>query len=149
MGSLYCYAPRNPALAGLGAIAYTLGLRHAFDADHIAAIDNTTRKLLPDGKRPIGVGFFFSLGHSTVVFGSRDSRSRLDRELADPDVRALRRVHRSLRLGGVPLLIGILNLIVLLDILRVYRMKSGRYDDEQLEETLLNQGFMSRFFLRP
>src|SRR5260370_32833301 len=53
---------------GLGVTAYTLGLRHAFDADHIAAIDNATRKLMTEGKRPLGVGFFFSLGHSTVVF---------------------------------------------------------------------------------
>jgi len=54
---------------GVGLTAYTLGLRHAFDADHIAAIDNTTRKLMEDGQRPMGVGFFFSLGHSTIVFG--------------------------------------------------------------------------------
>src|SRR6185437_8958493 len=53
---------------GTGALAYTLGMRHAFDADHIAAIDNTTRKLVNDGKRPLSVGFFFSLGHSTIVF---------------------------------------------------------------------------------
>ncbi len=53
---------------GVGLTAYTLGMRHAFDADHIAAIDNTTRKLMEDGQRPLGVGFFFSLGHSTVVF---------------------------------------------------------------------------------
>src|SRR6476646_2031321 len=66
-GLFLFYARSNPALAGLGTLAYTLGLRHAFDADHIAAIDNTTRKLLQDGKRPLGVGFFFSLGHSTVV----------------------------------------------------------------------------------
>src|ERR671922_2354339 len=63
------YARHTPALAGLGTLAYTFGLRHAFDADHIAAIDNTTRKLLQEGKRPLGVGFFFSLGHSTIVFG--------------------------------------------------------------------------------
>src|SRR5882724_4727983 len=63
------YSASNPALAGLGVLAYTFGLRHAFDADHIAAIDNTTRKMLQDGKRPLGVGFFFSLGHSTIVFG--------------------------------------------------------------------------------
>ena len=53
---------------GVGVLAYTLGLRHAFDADHIAAIDNTTRKLVGDGQRPLSVGFFFSLGHSTIVF---------------------------------------------------------------------------------
>src|SRR5215213_933735 len=53
---------------GLGITAYTLGLRHAFDADHIGAIDNTTRKLMAEGQRPLSVGFFFSLGHSSVVF---------------------------------------------------------------------------------
>src|SRR5881227_3965229 len=63
------YSASNPALAGLGVLAYTFGLRHAFDADHIAAIDNTTRKFLQQGKRNLGTGFFFSLGHSTVVFG--------------------------------------------------------------------------------
>src|SRR6266480_1792759 len=62
------YSRTNPALAGLGTLAYTFGLRHAFDADHIAAIDNTTRKFLQEGKRSLGVGFFFSLGHSTIVF---------------------------------------------------------------------------------
>src|SRR3954452_610999 len=62
-------SPGNPALAGLGVLAYTFGLRHAFDADHIAAIDNTTRRLLEERQRPLGVGFFFSLGHSTIVFG--------------------------------------------------------------------------------
>src|SRR5712691_10879078 len=63
------YSASNPALAGLGVLAYTFGLRHAFDADHIAAIDNTTRAFLQQGKRPLGTGFFFSLGHSTIVFG--------------------------------------------------------------------------------
>src|SRR5207247_2308673 len=68
-GLFALYAPRYPAMAGLGALAYGFGLRHAFDADHIAAIDNTTRKFLQQGKRALGTGFFFSLGHSTVVFG--------------------------------------------------------------------------------
>src|ERR1043166_2075284 len=67
-GLFLYYLPRNPALTGLATLAYTFGLRHAFDADHIAAIDNTTRKLLQDGERPLGPGFFFSLGHSTIVF---------------------------------------------------------------------------------
>src|SRR3954453_5845952 len=62
------YSASNPALAGLGVLAYTFGLRHAFDADHIAAIDNTTRAFLQRGKGSMGVGFFFSLGHSTIVF---------------------------------------------------------------------------------
>src|SRR5436309_43427 len=67
-GLFVYYSRHNVALAGLGTLAYTFGLRHAFDADHIAAIDNTTRKMLQDGKKPLGVGFFFSLGHSTIVF---------------------------------------------------------------------------------
>src|SRR5713226_6068019 len=67
-GLFLYYSRTNPALAGLGTLAYTFGLRHAFDADHIAAIDNTTRKFLQEGKRSLGVGFFFSLGHSTIVF---------------------------------------------------------------------------------
>src|SRR5947208_4172386 len=67
-GLLLAYGVSHPAFLALGGLAYTFGLRHAFDADHIAAIDNTTRKLLQTGKKPVGVGFFFSLGHSTVVF---------------------------------------------------------------------------------
>src|ERR1700737_5515560 len=65
---LLLVAPRFPVMLGLGGLAYAFGLRHAFDADHISAIDNTTRKLLQEGKKPLGVGFFFSLGHSSVVF---------------------------------------------------------------------------------
>src|SRR5487761_944204 len=67
-GLLLVSAARQPTILALGGLAYTFGLRHAFDADHISAIDNTTRKLLQDGRKPVGVGFFFSLGHSTVVF---------------------------------------------------------------------------------
>src|SRR6266704_3044575 len=67
-GLFLYYSRTNPALIGLGTLAYTFGLRHAFDADHIAAIDNTTRKFLNEGRRPLGTGFFFSLGHSSVVF---------------------------------------------------------------------------------
>jgi high-affinity nickel-transport protein len=59
---------------GTALLAYSLGLRHAVDADHIAAIDNVTRKLIQDGKQPIGVGFFFALGHSTIVLIARTSR---------------------------------------------------------------------------
>src|ERR1019366_6521424 len=62
------FAVHYPALVGLGFVAYLFGLRHAFDADHIAAIDDTVRYMLQQGKRPLGVGFFFSLGHSTIVF---------------------------------------------------------------------------------
>jgi high-affinity nickel-transport protein len=61
------YSADHPALIGLGFVAYMFGLRHAFDADHIAAIDDTVRYLLQKGKKPLGIGFFFSLGHSTIV----------------------------------------------------------------------------------
>ena len=146
-GLFLLYARHNPALAGLGSLAYTFGLRHAFDADHIAAIDNTTRKLLQDGKRPLGVGFFFSLGHSTVVFA-----------LASGLAVATATVHSSIPAfqdvgsyigasvsGAFLLLIGILNLFVLLDILGVFRrMRLGHY----VEAALLDQGFLSRFLLR-
>src|SRR6202163_4202253 len=67
-GLLLAVAAGQPTILAFGGLAYTFGLRHAFDADHISAIDNTTRKLLQDGHKPVGVGFFFSLGHSTVVF---------------------------------------------------------------------------------
>src|SRR6201996_970631 len=68
LGGHYHISKTDVFGVGTGALAYTLGMRHAFDADHIAAIDNTTRKLVGEGKRPLSVGFFFSLGHSSVVF---------------------------------------------------------------------------------
>ena len=68
-GLLAYYARTSPALVGLGTLAYTFGLRHAFDADHIAAIDNTTRKFRQEGQKPLGVGFFFSLGLALSITG--------------------------------------------------------------------------------
>ena len=120
-GLFLYYARSNPALAGLGTLAYTFGLRHAFDADHIAAIDNTTRKLLQDGKRSLGVGFFFSLGHSTIVFslaaGPRGRRD--DGQLEDSRLPGLRRLHRRVASRARSCwIIGLLNLLVLLDIAR-------------------------------
>ena len=68
VGGLYLrYAADFPPLVGLGFVAYVFGLRHAFDADHIAAIDDTVRYMLQKGKKPLGIGFYFSLGHSTIV----------------------------------------------------------------------------------
>ena len=150
-GLFLFYARHNPALAGLGTLAYTFGLRHAFDADHIAAIDNTTRKLLQDGKRPLGVGFFFSLGHSTIVF-SLAAGLAIAAKTVNSKIPAFQGygayVGASVS-GSFLLLIGVLNLLVLLDILGVFRrMKRGHYDEQKLEQALLNQGLMSRFFLR-
>jgi high-affinity nickel-transport protein len=150
-GLFLYYSRHSPALAGLGTLAYTFGLRHAFDADHIAAIDATTRKLLQDGKRPLGVGFFFSLGHSTIVFalatalaiGAKTLNSRI------PTFQDYGGYVGASVSGTFLLLIGVLNLVVLLDIVRVFRdMRHGRYDRQRLEARLLDQGLMSRFFLR-
>ena len=138
---------------GTGTLAYTLGMRHAFDADHIAAIDNTTRKLVNEGKRPLSVGFFFSLGHSTIVFllavflnfGIRALDSQVGNDSSG--------LHKTTNIigtsvsGGFLYLIAALNLIVMIGIVKVYReMKSGKYDNEELERQLSNRGFMNRFF---
>jgi nickel/cobalt transporter (NiCoT) family protein len=149
-GFFLYYSRRNPALAGLGTLAYTFGLRHAFDADHIAAIDNTTRKFLADGKRSLGVGFFFSLGHSTIVFSlaaglalaAKSVNSRL------PGFHQYGSYVGAGVSGTFLWIIGVLNLLVLLDILRIFRdMRRGSYDRERLEERLLDRGFMNRFFV--
>jgi high-affinity nickel-transport protein len=136
---------------GLGLTAYTLGMRHAFDADHIAAIDNTTRKLMAEGKRPMSVGFWFSLGHSSVVFvmvllialGVR----AVSRGVAD-DGSAVQQVSgfwgTSIS-GGFLLLIGLINLAALVGIVSVFRrMRRGEYDEAELERQLDKRGFLNR-----
>ena len=149
-GLFVLYARGNPALAGLGTLAYTFGLRHAFDADHIAAIDNTTRKLLQDGRRSLGTGFFFSLGHSTIVFGLVTGLA-----VAASSVRT--RIPAFQEWGGYVSVsvsgaflwtIGILNLVVLLDIVRIYRSAMcGNADLDRLEQRLLDRGLLYRFFV--
>jgi high-affinity nickel-transport protein len=136
---------------GVGLTAYTLGMRHAFDADHIAAIDNTTRKLMAEGKRPMSVGFWFSLGHSTVVFGLCILLSLGVRALAGQVQDDSSSLHRTTGLIGTSVsgvflyLIGILNLVVLVGILKVFRsMRNGDFDEAQLEHHLANRGFMNR-----
>ena len=103
-GLFLYYSGQYRPLVGLGLTAYLFGLRHAFDADHIAAIDNTTRKLLADGKRPVGVGFFFSLGHSTIVFSLAAGLALAARTVNSevPGVPGVRRLHRRVRLRHVP-----------------------------------------------
>lgn len=143
---------------GVGLLAYTFGLRHAFDADHIAAVDNTTRKLLADGaadgtaRKPLSVGFWFSLGHSTIVFSLAFLLSVGVKALAGPvedDSSGLHSVTGVIgaSVSGVFLwILGILNLAVLVGILKVFReMRSGRYDEAELEEQLNKRGFMNRF----
>jgi high-affinity nickel-transport protein len=150
-GLFLYYLPRNPALTGLATLAYTFGLRHAFDADHIAAIDNTTRKLLQDGKRSLGTGFFFSLGHSTIVFsltaGLAVAAGTVHSQI--PTFQAYGSTIGASVSGTFLLLIGALNLLVLLQIVGVFRrMRRGTYDEENLERALSNQGFLSRFLLK-
>jgi high-affinity nickel-transport protein len=150
-GLFFYYLPRDPALAGLASLAYTFGLRHAFDADHIAAIDNTTRKLLQDGQRPLGTGFFFSLGHSTIVF-SLTAGLAIAAKSVGAQVHTLESYGSTVGAsvsGTFLLLIGALNLLVLLEIVGVFRrMKRGVYDEQDLEQALLNQGFLSRVLLK-
>src|ERR1700761_5684029 len=137
---------------GTGALAYTLGMRHAFDADHIAAIDNTTRKLVNEGKRPLSTGFFFSLGHSSVVFvlavllnfGIRG----LDEQVKDSSssLQYTTNIVGTCVSGFFLFLIAAFNIVILAGILKVFRqMRHGAYDDAALEEQLNNRGLMNRF----
>jgi high-affinity nickel-transport protein len=136
---------------GTGVLAYTLGMRHAFDADHISAIDNTTRKLMAEGKRPLSVGFFFSLGHSTIVFllsvllnfGIRS----LDSQVKDGSSG----LHQWTNIVGTSVsgfflyLIAGLNIVILISILRVFRdLRRGKFDNEEFEEQLNKRGLMNR-----
>jgi len=140
---------------GLGITAYTLGMRHAFDADHIGAIDNTTRKLMADGQRPLSVGFFFSLGHSTIVFVLALAFAFGIRGLSgavEDDSSVLHKATGVIgpSVSGVFLVvIGILNLIILVGIIKVFRrMRQGEFDEAKLEDQLNNRGFMNRFYRR-
>jgi high-affinity nickel-transport protein len=140
---------------GVGVSAYTLGMRHAFDADHIAAIDNTTRKLISEEKRPLSVGFWFSLGHSTVVFVLAFLLSLGIKSLVGPVTEDNSGLHQVTGLigtsvsGGFLILIAGINIVILLGILKVFRaMRRGEYDEATLEEHLNNRGLMNRI-LRP
>ena len=140
---------------GVGLTAYTLGLRHAFDADHIAAIDNTTRKLMDDGQRPMGVGFFFSLGHSTIVFGLALLLSVGVRALVGPVEDDSSALHHYTGVIGTSVsgiflyLIAFINIVILAGILRVFAaMRRGEYDEAALEEQLNNRGLLNRVFGR-
>jgi high-affinity nickel-transport protein len=140
---------------GLGVTAYTLGMRHAFDADHIAAIDNTTRKLMEDRRRPLSVGFWFSLGHSSVVFALCLLLALGVRALAgqvESDDSALQQATGMIGVtvsGTFLLLIGLINLGVLRRIVGVWRgMRAGTYDEDALEKHLDDRGFLNRILGR-
>jgi nickel/cobalt transporter (NiCoT) family protein len=149
-GLFLYYSRHHVALAGLGTLAYTFGLRHAFDADHIAAIDNTTRRFLAEDRRSLGVGFFFSLGHSSVVFvlaiGLAVASKAVNAGI--PTFQEYGGVIGTAVSGVFLLAIGLLNLAVLNDIVRIFReMKTGSYDRDELEQRLLDRGFMNRLFI--
>jgi high-affinity nickel-transport protein len=140
---------------GLGLTAYTLGLRHAFDADHSGAIDNTTRKLMADGQRPLAVGFFFSLGHSTIVFLLAAALAVGIRGLSGAVEADDSTLHQATGLigptvsGSFLIVLGIVNLVVLAGILGVFRrMRRGDYDERELEEQLNRRGLMNRLYGR-
>jgi nickel/cobalt transporter (NiCoT) family protein len=140
---------------GLGITAYTLGMRHAFDADHIAAIDNTTRKLMADGQRPLSVGFWFSLGHSSIVFGLAFLFSVGVRALSGPVVHNGSTLHQVTSVIGTSVsgsflyLIAIINLIILVSIAKMFgAMRRGEYDEAELERQLESRGLMNRLLGR-
>ena len=141
---------RYPLLLGTALIAYTFGLRHAVDADHISAIDNVTRKLMQENKRPVAVGFCFSLGHSTIVVGLT--------VLIALTAAAIQKNFPGLQnIGGLIgtsvsalflFVIAAINMLVLWEIFRAFRKvkNGGEYNEQTLDEFLNQRGLMGRFF---
>lgn len=147
-GLCLSYARAHPALLGLCLSAYLFGLRHAFDADHIAAVDDTVRFMLQQGRGPLGVGFFFSLGHSTVVFLlavlTAFIAAMVQRHL--PGLENFGNVVGTLVSGVFLWLIGMLNLAVLLDMLHVWRRRHEPHGHAHLDELLAKRGLLNRLF---
>ena len=158
---LVLVAPQHLSLGGqtfgigLGITAYTLGMRHAFDVDHIAAIDNTTRKLMEEKSRPVSVGFWFSLGHSTIVFAMCVALALGIRTLASQVSNDSSTLHDVTGIVGVSvsgtflIALGVINLFILVGIVKIFRrMRSEGYDEETLEDLLQHRGFMNRILRR-
>ena len=143
---------RYPLFLGLAAVAYGFGLRHAVDPDHIAAIDNSTRKLMQSGQRPVGVGLFFSLGHSTVVVGLSVlivlSAALVQRDL--PYIKSIGAVIGTGVSGIFLIAIAMVNSLILRDIFRTWRtaVRGGAVDQAKLEDDLNNRGLLARL-LKP
>ncbi len=149
--------PQNYRGLGIGvaALAYTLGLRHAFDADHIAAIDNTTRKLMSEGQRPLSVGYFFSLGHSTIVVVIGVGIVVAEKVVytavshSSSGLEQFGGIFGTIVSATFLYLIAILNVVILAGIIGVFRrMRKGHFDEAQLEQQLNSRGLMFRFFGR-
>ncbi len=135
-------------LFGMRILAYTLGLRHVFDADHIAAIDNTVRKLLQQRREPVGVGFYFSIGHSTVVFlmavllgvSVKWAKSEL------PHFQDIGGTIGTLVSGFFLVLIGVLNLIILVSLIKLFaKLRHQSISEQEIDNLLVARGFVSRF----
>lgn len=140
----------SPLLIGTCVIAYSFGLRHAVDADHIAAIDNVTRKLMQDGRKPVTVGFHFSLGHSTVVFLATAFIAVTAVSIQEnfPQVREVGSLIGTSVSAGFLFLIALLNMFVLRDVFRAFKKVKGggSYDEQSLDELLGQRGLLSRIF---
>ncbi len=140
----------HPVLLGTALLAYTFGLRHAVDADHISAIDNVTRKLMQDGRRPVAVGFFFSLGHSTIVVALSVAiavaAGIVKRDL--PNLQSVGGLIGTSVSATFLLLIAAFNVVVLSDIFRTFRdvRRGGQYHDRHVDQMLDRRGLMGRFF---
>lgn len=139
-----------PKLLSLAVIAYTFGLRHSVDADHISAIDNVTRKLMQENKKPVAVGFFFSLGHSTIVVGLTVAIVVAAVFVKDfiPTLKSAGSLIGTSVSAIFLLLIAAINMVVLIDIFKTFRevKRGGIYNDQTLDETLNDRGLMGRFF---
>ncbi len=139
-----------PILLGTALLAYSFGLRHAVDADHIAAIDNVTRKLMQDGNRPVAVGFFFSLGHSTVVVLASVAIALTATAFKDQfdAFKAVGGVLGTLVSAGFLFAIAVMNILVLRTVWRTFRhvKAGGRYVEEDMGHLLAGGGILSRLF---
>jgi high-affinity nickel-transport protein len=150
--SLHLYYSSNlttaGAFAGAGVLAYLLGVRHAFDADHIAAIDDTTRLMLLRGRRPVGVGFFFAMGHSAVVLVLSLLVAFAARAATEANLVALQRVGGLVALVvavAFLLLVGVLNAVVLAALVRLWRgLRRGEVDQTTIDREMVNRGLMNR-----
>jgi high-affinity nickel-transport protein len=141
---------RHPLLLGTAALAYAFGLRHAIDADHICAIDNVTRKLVQDGKRPVGVGFFFSLGHSTIVivltvaivFAAAAVKQTL------PSIQGIGGIVGTSVSAAFLFLIAVINAVALRDVVRALRLRrrGETFAEAPLQVSLDRRGFLGRCF---
>jgi len=148
--SIFAFAANYPKLLGLALLAYTFGLRHSVDADHISAIDNVTRKLMQERKRPTTVGFFFSLGHSTIVVlltvGIAFAATFVKQAM--PSLQNAGGIIGTLVSAAFLYVIALINLLVLIEIFQTFRKvtRGEEYSEQTLDDFLNQRGLMARFF---